>query len=146
MELSLRRWKPGRLLASWGVYWTGLIGFGLGPAIAAGLRATRVPAGGGSIEAKFDGGTLNYVVMEEGVKTFTASLPFSTAMLWVVVPPLLLWLAWLIVRRKPNNAQRTERDVRPEALGVGAGPAEEPVVDQGERIRADRTRTTTPNP
>jgi hypothetical protein len=146
MELSPRRWKPGQLLASWGVYWAGLIGVGLGPAIAAGLRATRVPAGGGSIEAKFDNGTLNFVVMEEGVKTFAASLPFSTAMLWVVVPPLLLWLAWLIVRRTPDNPQRTERDVRPEALGVGTQPAEERVVDQGERIRADRKRTPTPNP
>ena len=148
MELSLRRWKPGQLLASWGVYWAGLIGVGLGPAIAAGWGATRLPEGHGSIEASVNNGTLSYAVIEEGVKTFTATTQLSTMLLWVVGPPLLLWLAWLLVRRRPNETQRVVDDARShrDALGRGTGPAEDWAVNREDRVHADRKRTPTPNP
>jgi len=38
MELSIRRWRPGQLLASWTAYWAGLAGVALGPAVPS-LRA-----------------------------------------------------------------------------------------------------------
>ena len=98
MELSLRRWKPGQLLASWGLYWAGLSGVGLGPALLASWRATRLPDGHGTIEASFSNGTLSYTVIEEGVKTYAAATPFTTAMLLAAGPPLVLWAAWLLVR------------------------------------------------
>jgi hypothetical protein len=147
MQLSLRSWKPGQMLASWGVYWAGLIGVGLGPAIAAGFGATRLPEGHGSIEASVSNGTLSYAVIEDGVKTFTTTLQLSTAMLWVVGPPLLLWLVWLLVRRRrtePEPAMPESRR-RPEELGAGTWRADERVVGS-DRAHAKQERTPTPNP
>lgn len=146
MELSLRRWRPGQLLASWGAYWAGLTAVGLGPAIVAGWRATRLPEGHGSIEAGFANGTLNYAVIEEGVKTFSATAQLSTAIVWVVGPPLLLWLIWLVVRRRPNDVARVAADARRDALGAGAGPAEDLGVKKRDRVPAERERRPTPNP
>jgi hypothetical protein len=137
MELSLRRWKPRQLLASWGVYWVGLIGVALGPAILAARRATRLPDGHGVIEAMFDNGVFKFSVVEEGVKTFAATAPFSTVLLWTVGPPLALWATWLMLRRRPNDSPvapaalakpPTERG----ALPAGSGPAEPWRVNRDE--------------
>ena len=142
MELSLRRWKPGHLLASWGAYWTGLLGVGLGPALLAGWRATRLPDGHGTIQAGFDSGSLSFTVVEEGVKTFAATTPFSTAMVWLVGPPLLLWAAWLITRRKPNDAATSTIGRAPHgALNAGTGPAADVAVSQKEKVTANRGRS-----
>ena len=147
MQLSLRSWKPGQLLASWGVYWTGLIGVGLGPAIAAGFGATRLPEGHGSIEASVSNGTLSYAVIEDGVKTFTTTLQLSTAVLWVVGPPLLLWLVWLLVRRRRTESEPAVPEFRrrPEELGAGTWRADERVVGR-DPAHAEQERTPTPNP
>jgi hypothetical protein len=147
MQLSLRSWKPGQLLASWGVYWAGLIAVGLGPAIAAGFGATRLPEGHGSIEASVSNGTLSYAVIEDGVKTFTTTLQLSTAVVWVVGPPLLLWLIWLMVRgrRTESEPAMPASRRRPEELGVGTGRADEWVVGR-DHAHAEQKRTPTPNP
>ena len=142
MELSLRRWKPGQLLLGWGAYWAGLVGIALGPAIRASWQATRLPDGHGSINASFNNGTLSYEVIEEGAKTFVATAPLSTAILWMVGPPLILWLVWLIVRERPGR-QHAAVDARvgADALPAGTGPAAEWAAGRRERVPADRDRT-----
>jgi len=141
MKLSLRRWKPGQLLLGWGAYWVGLIGVTLGPALRASWRATRLPDGHGSIAANYGNGTLSYTVIEEGVKTFTGSVSFSTALLLLIGPPLVLWLVWLVVRDRPG-AQRPAVNARVagDALPAGTGPAAESAVARGERVPADHDR------
>jgi hypothetical protein len=133
MELSLRRWKPGQLLLSWGAYWAGLVGVTMGPAIGATWRATHLPDAHGSINANFNNGTLNYEVIENGVKTLALTGQLSTVLLWLVGPPLLLWVVWLLVRER--SAAR-----RPDALSAGA--AEEFRVRQPDSVPVHRT----PNP
>lgn len=148
MELSIRRWKPAQLLLGWGVYWAGLIGVKLGPAIRASWRATSLPEGHGNISASFDNTTLSYTVIEDGVKTITASAPMSTVLLWVVVPPLALWLVWLFVRERPNGREpsigsgASKRD----ALPAGSSPAAGWRVNQDDRVRVEREGIRTPNP
>jgi hypothetical protein len=118
-----------------------LIGVGLGPALLATWRATRLGDGHGTIEAGFNNGTLNYTVIEDGVKTFVASTPFSMATLWVVGPPLLLWVAWLLLRRRPNDRDSLAAGPdRAGALGAGSGGAEDWVVKAKDQVRADRNR------
>ena len=148
MELSLRRWKPGQLLIGWATYWAGLIGATMSPAIAASWRATRLPEGHGSIAAGFDNGTLHYTVIEDGVKTWVGTTSMTTALLWVVGPPLLLWLVWLIVRERPANERRSVAGgvSTPGALPEGSAPAEEWRVRRDDRAPAERGRVTTPNP
>jgi len=147
MELSLRRWKPSQLLLGWAAYWAGLVGATLSPAIAATWRATHLPDGHGSVSAGFDNATLNYTVIEDGVKTWTGTTPMTTALLWVVVPPLLLWLVRLIVRERPADALRPVDGGRSgAALPQGSAPAEEWRVRRDERAPAEPGRVRTPNP
>src|SRR5574338_823437 len=105
MKLSIRQWRPGQLLLGWAAYWAGLVGVTLGPAIGKTWRATQLPSGHGSVNASFDNGTLKYAVIENGVNTWVGSAPFSTVILWLVGPPLVLWLVWLLVRERPKRDQ-----------------------------------------
>ena len=147
MELSLRRWKPGQLLLGWAAYWVGLVGVTLSPAIAATWRATHLPDGHGSVSASFGDGGLSYTVIEDGVKTWVGTTPVTTALLWVIGPPLLLWLVWLIIRERPAAQQQSLAGGAPAgALPEGTAPAEEWRVQRDERAPADRGRVTTPNP
>src|SRR5262245_61008035 len=148
MELSLRRWKPSQLLLGWAAYWAGLVGATLSPAIAATWRATHLPDGHGSVSAGFDNATLTYTVIEDGVKTWVGATSMTTALLWVVGPPLLLWLVWLIVRERPTEALRSVDGGRSgaSALPAGAAPAEEWRVRRDERAAAEPGRVRTPNP
>jgi len=148
MELSLRRWKPGQLLLGWAAYWAGLIGVTLSPAIAATWRATHLPDGHGSVSAGFNNATLTYTVIEDGVKTWAGATSMTTALLWVVGPPLLLWLVWLIVRERPAVATRSVGGgpSGAAALSGGSAPAEEWRVRRDERAPAQPGRVRTPNP
>ena len=148
MELSLRRWKPGQLLLGWAAYWAGLVGVTLSPAIAATWRATHLPEGHGSVSASFDNANLSYSVIEDGVKTWVGTTSITTALLWVVGPPLLLWLVWLIVRERPNREHRSLAApvTSPGALPEGSAPAEAWRVRRDDRAPAERGRVTTPNP
>lgn len=146
MELSLRRWKPGQLLLSWGAYWAGLIGVTLGPGFAAAWRATRLPEGHSTINAGFDNGTLNYQVVAEGVKTAAGSAQVSTVLLWLIGPPLALWLIWLVVRQRPGAAQAAVSGAAAEQLQAGSGPAAEWRMKQDERMPVEREGIRTPNP
>jgi hypothetical protein len=147
MELSLRRWKPTQLLLSWAAYWAGLVGATLSPAIAATWRATHLPDGHGSVSAGFNNGTLTYEVIEDGVKTWVGATSLTTAALWVVGPPLLLWLVWLIVRERPTATLRSVDGGRSAAaLSHGSARAEEWHVRRDERAPAEPGRVRTPNP
>jgi len=148
MELSLRRWKPGQLLLGWAAYWAGLVGVTLSPAIAATWRATHLPEGHGSVSASFDNANLSYSVIEDGVKTWVGTTSITTALLWVVGPPLLLWLVWLIVRERPDRERRSVAGgaTAPGALPEASAPADEWRVRRDDRVPAERGRVTTPNP
>lgn len=137
MELSLRRWKPGQLLLSWGAYWVGLIGVTMGSAIRASWRATQLTENQGSISAAFDNGSLNFTVVEKGVTTFAGTVPFSTVLLWLVGPPLLLWLVWLVVRQRPAQGQAAVAGATRDALSAGSGPATE-FAGRQDRVRVER--------
>jgi hypothetical protein len=64
------------------------------------------------------------------------------------VPPLLLWLVWLIVRKRPDTGVRSVAGGRSAAgaLPEGSAPAEEWRVRGDDRAPAKRGRVTTPNP
>ena len=146
MELSFRRWKPGQLLAGWAAYWAGLIGVTLGPAIGASWRATKLPEGHGSIEAGFTNGTVHFNVIEDGVKTFAGTTSITTALLWLALPPLVLWVAWLILRERPDARPESLPAGGAEALPAGTGPAAEWRPRSDVRVGGDRGRVRTPNP
>ena len=137
--LSLRRWRPGHLLASWAAYWAGLAGVTLGPLALRAYRVTQLPDGHGTISATFDNGLMVFKVAEQGANTFVATMPFSVAIMWIVGPPLALWLLWLAVRSR-DAGTRSAPGARREAgqLSPGAPPAAEWRAPRGERVAVDR--------
>jgi hypothetical protein len=149
MELSIRRWRPGQLLASWTAYWAGLAGVALGPAIPVVWRATHLPEGHGTITAGFENTVFHFTVVEEGVKTLAASAPLGTIMAWLIGPPLALWLIWLAVRQRPAADLLSAQSVSGashERLAAGTAPASEWRVHRDDRVSVDREPVRTPNP
>lgn len=137
--LSLRRWRPGHLLASWAAYWAGLAGVTLGPLALRAYRVSQLPDGHGTIAASFDNGLLSFTVAEQGANTFVATAPFGAAIMWVVGPPLVLWLVWLAVRSR-DGGTRSVPGVggEPGQLSPGAPPAAEWRAPRGEPAGVDR--------
>jgi len=149
MELSIRRWRPGQLLASWTAYWAGLAGVALGPAVPVVWRATHLPEGHGTITAGFENTVFHFTVVEEGVKTLAASAPLGTIMAWLIGPPLALWLIWLAVRQRPTAdlpSAHSVSGVSRERLAAGTAPASEWRVHRDDRVSVDREPVRTPNP
>lgn len=147
MEWSIRRWRPGHLLASWAAYWTGLAAVSLGPIAQTAWRVTRLPEGKGEISAGLSNSTLHFTVIEEGVRTVTATTSLGTAIAWVIGPPLALWLLWLAVRSRGGDSGPGElTEARQGQLGEGVPPVVEWRPGRGERERVEGGRIRTPNP
>ena len=144
MDLSVRRWRPGHLLASWAAYWAGLAGVTLGPAARAVWRATHLPEGHGSISAGVDNGVLNFTVVETGVKTFIGIVPLGTMMMWIIGPPLALWLVWLVLRSRDRTARAVLGGDEADRLGAGDPAAERWRSRREDEAPVERVRT--PNP
>lgn len=146
MDLSVRRWRPGHLLASWAAYWAGLAGVTLGPAARAVWRATHLPDGHGSISAGVDADVLNFTVMESGVKTFVGLVPLGTMMMWLIGPPLALWLVWLVLRSRDRTGRGALAGGEPDRLGAGDPAAELWRARRAEEVSGEPDRVRTPNP
>jgi hypothetical protein len=104
----LSRWRPYQLLLAWAAYWVLLLAVTLGPALPAILRATR-EGGHGEINASFSDTIMSFTVKEAGQVTWTGSVHFLTATLWIALPPLALWVLWLRARSRPTTTYRTAR-------------------------------------
>ena len=102
--LSGRRFRL--LLGSWGTYWLLLAAFGLGPLALAILRATSAPENTSSVNANFGNGVLSVTVVNQGQTTYTSSIHFLTAALWIAGPPLLAWLAFVMRARREVEVER----------------------------------------
>lgn len=94
---SISRWRPAHLFLSWIVYWVALLLFTLGPAVPSVIRATGTK-GKGEISASFGDGVLSLVVKQAGQVTWSGSVHTLTAVLWLALPPLLLWALWVATR------------------------------------------------
>lgn len=105
----LARWRPYQLLLSWTAYWVLLLAVTLGPALPAILRATRATGNHGEINASVSDTVLSFTVKEMGQVTWTGSVHFLTAALWIALPPLALWMLWLRARSRPTPRYRAAR-------------------------------------
>jgi hypothetical protein len=147
MRFSIREWRPGHLLASWGAYWAGLAAVSLGPVARAAWRAARLPDGHGTIAVGFENAIFHFKVIEEGVRTITATAPLGTAIAWIVGPPLGLWLLWLALRSpRVESAPAELGRAKADQLPQGSRPAAEWRSPGGEPAGVERERIRTPNP
>jgi hypothetical protein len=133
MMFGLQRWKAGSLLATWIAYWVALVGVTIGPGLYKGWRLTRAPGSHGMVSASFDNGRLLFDVNDTaaaaGVWHFSTSL--STAIAWIAIPPLALWVLWLVSRPRrgvlspADNAMLNEGQLTARGESVpGRAPAD----------------------
>jgi hypothetical protein len=91
----MRRWRPRHLLVAWSTYWALLAVYAFGPPTRAFLRASAQPGAKLTVAATVDDDILRLTVTNAAATVWTGGVPFFTAVLWVVLPPLFLWLLWL---------------------------------------------------
>ena len=125
MPLFISRWRPGHLLAAWSAYWAGLAAITLTPIVLAILRATR--AGGtpglAKVSASFGDGGLGVTVSRAGHTLIERSAGLLPIALWIAVPPLALWGAWLFARSRAlgrGEQQPVGEPASPDHLGAPA--------------------------
>lgn len=126
--LSLARWRPSHLFGAWAAYWVGLAAVTLTPLALAIVRATTAGGTASSVSASFGDGAFHVAVTEAGRQTFAAAAHALPVGLWIAVPPLALFGAWVFART------RAIRDARVQAI---ANPAPDfPVPPMGDRSRS----------
>ncbi|MES2177120.1 MAG: hypothetical protein V4550_04580 [Gemmatimonadota bacterium] len=96
--VAFRNWRAGHLLAAWATWWVVLVAVKLGPAIGAVLKATGGTDSKSSVAAGFDNANLHLTIVDAGVTIWERTAPFSSIVAWIALPPLLIWVAWLVAR------------------------------------------------
>jgi hypothetical protein len=105
MRYSIRQWRASHLLAVWTGYWSAIGAVLLAPALGAMVRVMTDPDGHATVSAGIGSGVAT-VVVKGGTASYSGSASVSTLLLWVAVPPLVLWLAWLLTRERPDPLSR----------------------------------------
>jgi len=136
MMLSIRRWRPRHLLASWVAYWIGLGIVLVSPALAVAWKVTR-PGAHGSVNAGISDQGLYANITRAGQTVWTGSMGLSTFALWLALPPLALWILWMVMASRTNNAEGmrlTESETQRELI------SSEPVPPVTERATPSTIR------
>lgn len=122
----LRGWGARRLLAAWSLYWLALALVVVAPPVWRVWRLAHDPARHGRASFGFDNGVFSAEIAERGGATWTASAHAAAVVLWLVVPPLLLFVAWLASRPRgaaPNQVARDAALPAPSDAGEFRGGA-----------------------
>jgi len=129
----LERWTAGTLLGTWAAYWAVLLGVSVGPGLLAAWRLTRAPGSHGKMIASIDNGRVllqvNDALAAAGTWTFSTSI--TAAVAWIALPPLAVWVLWLISRPR-REALPAARD--PMLHAPGFAPRVEPERAQPEHV------------
>lgn len=123
MALSFRRWRPRHLLLAWSGYWLALALVTLGAPLLAIWRMSRRPGSHGSVAAGFENAIGTLSIVEDGASVWSGSASLPTMTLWLVGPPLLLWLLWLMRSRASEaddaGAAPVADTLRPDTPRIG---------------------------
>jgi hypothetical protein len=145
MSLSPRRWRAHHLLGAWIVYWVALIAVTLGPGVLAVLRIRGAPENTSSVNFNLGDQGLNGDIKSYGATLWSAHASLGAVVLWLVVPPLLLWLVWAVARPRPVREAHDAHDARgaggaPRGLGAGDPRWQEPAPAERDAARPPRER------
>lgn len=120
--MKRRQFRVRNLLLAWSTYWLALIVVGLSPAIAAIWRVSQ--AGRGSrVNAGFGDGGLSATVIQHGVTTYSGSISLLSVALLVALPPLVMWLIFLLTAPRTINAEKSADGDGPAVAELHAGEA-----------------------
>lgn len=97
----LSEWRPRHLFGAWVGYWIVALLIGIAPALPMLWRLANSGVHGKVIGAAGDG--VVSLTIATGTQLWARTLSFGALTLLVVVPPLLLWLAWVIARPRRTD-------------------------------------------
>ena len=123
MAFSIRRLGVGHLLGAWGTYWAALAGVTLAPFARWVADLNRTAGHHASANLSLGDAGLTLTALKDNVTVYSGVAPLSQVALWIAVPPLLIWLAWLALR--PSLSERAAfgtsavRDALPDAARNG---------------------------
>jgi hypothetical protein len=103
ISLNIRRWTLGQLVGVSAGYWAVLAAAALGPFSRAVYTIARLGGERGTATGSFNDGIVTLTALKDGVAVYTGSAPILEIALWIALPPLGLWLAWLASR--PSRAK-----------------------------------------
>jgi len=126
---------PRQLMVGWLGYWAVLGVTSLWRPLSVAWRVTR-PEGKGSMSASFENTTLHFKMLQETTTVWAASISITEILLWLSVPPLLMWMGWVALR--PRRAGDPALGLVTPAPALGA--AQQPV----ETFSSKRERTPVP--
>ncbi len=118
---AFRKWGLHHLLGSWVVYWVGLAAVTLGPFAPTAWRISRLQAGRSDISAALGDGRLKLSATVDGATVWAGSAGLGATVAWIVVPPLLLWVMWLVAQTRARGRAPGSAD---EGAYLGAAPFE----------------------
>jgi hypothetical protein len=134
VRLSLRDWGTKHLLIAWSAYWLALGVATLKPALDVLGRLGRVGAHGQASAAVQDG-LLRVTITSTDGPAWTGAIHLSSLVLWVVGPPLVLWLLWAVSRPRRDVAATPSAPDAGLLRGRSAGGA----GARGETVRSSRS-------
>ena len=144
--LAVRRWRSSHLLLAWATYWLLLVAVTLGHAIAAAWRASQSAPGHASIDAGFNDALVHLRVVQDGATTWSGAATLGEIAFWMAVPPLLMWLVWLMSRPRANHVAAVPTDEAASRIADGERPAlgapDEGWPGTAARREAERVRRT----
>jgi hypothetical protein len=130
---SLRRWRASQLFGAWVVYWLLLVAVTLGRPLLVARRISQLPEGRSKASASFGDGAFDVRMVVDNVTVWHGHAPYGIVLAWLVIPPLLLWLAWVAVRPRPEDA-----DVAPPRELRGGEASLDRAAGRRDRVREDR--------
>ena len=109
---SPRRWGAPELLAAWVAYWLLLAAAAFARPVLIMYRIRGLPEGSSNAQVSLgDQGFVAHIV-SQGRTLIDQRASGTAVLLWLVVPPLLIFVAWLVMRPRRGHT-------RPGELGAG---------------------------
>lgn len=120
MEFAPRRWGWRSLVGAWSAYWAGLAGVTLGPFALYVWKLAQIPGNRGTVSLTLGDDGVHLTALRDGAAAWSGTVGLGTLALWVAVPPLAIWLIWLLLRPSPAERARINEGPTIDVLTDGA--------------------------
>lgn len=139
MAFSIKRWGVGTLIGAWAGYWVALGAVTLAPFAKWVWDISRIPGEHGSASLSAGDAGVTLTALKDGVTVYTGVAPLTEVALWIAVPPLALWLLWLVLRPSRDGVAALHApspyDALPDAARGGWG---QPITPSSTRSPVER--------
>lgn len=92
----------------------------------------------GSANGSVTDGIISANISESGQTMWSGSISFTHLVLLVAIPPLVLWIVWLLGTSRTNNAGEIEREKRMKQRGLNAPEPRIGIIDTSSSSTSKR--------